>query len=127
MGIQRLSISELSNGKNIDLLKTIVSASSNPNSIVLDCFCGSGTTLQAAQELGRKWIGIDQSDEAIRITQERLKNIPSSLFMNNVDFEYLEAQEYVPQKTSLKTKPLSTSKIKEKKENVLVRENLATI
>lgn len=127
MGIQRLSISELSNGKNIDLLKTIVSASSNPNSIVLDCFCGSGTILQAAQELGRKWIGIDQSDEAIRITQERLKNIPSSLFMNNVDFEYLEAQEYVPQKTSLKTKPLSTSKIKEKKENVLVRENLATI
>jgi len=127
LGIQRLSISELSNGKNIDLLKTIVSASSNPNSIVLDCFCGSGTILQAAQELGRKWIGIDQSDEAIRITQERLKNIPSSLFMNNVDFEYLEAQEYVPQKTSLKTKPLSTSKIKEKKENVLVRENLATI
>jgi len=127
LGIQRLSISELSNGKNIDLLKTIVSASSNQDSIVLDCFCGSGTTLQAAQELGRKWIGIDQSDEAIRITQERLKNIPSSLFMNNVDFEYLEAQEYVPQKTSLKTKPLSTSKIKEKKENVLVRENLATI
>ncbi len=113
--------------KNIDLLKTIVSASSNPNSIVLDCFCGSGTTLQAAQELGRKWIGIDQSNEAIRITQERLKNIPSSLFVNNVDFEYLEEQDYVPQKTSLKTKPLSTSKIKKEKEEILVRGNLVSI
>lgn len=113
--------------KNIDLLKTIVSASSNSDSIVLDCFCGSGTTLQTAQELGRKWIGIDQSDEAIRITQERLKNIPSSLFVHNVDFEYLETQEYAPQKASLKIKSISTPKIKEEKEEILVRENLATI
>lgn len=113
--------------KNIDLLKTIISTSSNPDSIVLDCFCGSGTTLHAAQELGRKWIGIDQSDEAIRITQERLKNIPSSLFVNNTEFEYLEAQEYIPQKTSLKPKRPSTSKIKEEKEEILVRENLVSI
>ena len=58
--------------KNLSLLENIVNASSMPNSIVLDCFCGSGTTLVAAEKLGRKWIGIDQSDEAIRITDLRL-------------------------------------------------------
>ena len=91
--------------KNIDLLKTIISASSNPDSIVLDCFCGSGTTLQATQELGRKWIGIDQSDEAIKITQERLKNVSLSPFANNVDFEYLETKKCMLRKIPLKTKP----------------------
>lgn len=42
--------------KNLDMLKTIVKTSSNSESIVLDCFCGSGTTLMAAQLLDRKWI-----------------------------------------------------------------------
>jgi len=76
--------------KNINLLKDIILASSNENSIVLDCFCGSGTTLIASQELGRKWIGIDRSDEAIKVTQKRLKNIPSNLFQLNTNFEYFE-------------------------------------
>ncbi len=58
--------------KNLDLLKNIIMASSATDSIVLDCFCGSGTTLVAAEKLGRKWIGIDQSDEAIRISSLRL-------------------------------------------------------
>lgn len=58
--------------KNIALLENIVSASSNQSSIVLDCFCGSGTTLVAAEKLGRNWIGIDQSDEAIRVSSSRL-------------------------------------------------------
>ena len=79
--------------KNLDLLKNIVLASSNKDSIVLDCFCGSGTTLQASQELGRSWMGIDQSDEAIRVTQERLKNIPASSFTMDSNFEYFEEQK----------------------------------
>ena len=58
--------------KNLDLLKLIVQASSMPEIIVLDCFCGSGTTLIAAEKLGRKWIGIDQSEEAIRVSDLRL-------------------------------------------------------
>ncbi len=57
--------------KNIQLLKRIVSASSNPGDIVLDCFSGSGATLDAAQQLGRVWIGVDQGDEAIRSTLKR--------------------------------------------------------
>ncbi len=38
---------------------------------MLDCFAGSGTTLVAAEELGRQWIGIDIGDESIRTIQER--------------------------------------------------------
>lgn len=66
--------------KNFDMLKTIISASSNPDSIVMDFFCGSGSTLAAAQVLGRKWIGIDKSDKAIEVTKNRLANLPNDLF-----------------------------------------------
>ena len=58
--------------KNLDLLKNIISASSNPDSIVLDFFCGSGTSLIAAELLNRKWIAIDKSTKAIEIAQKRL-------------------------------------------------------
>lgn len=58
--------------KNSDLLKRIVLQSSNPESIVIDCFSGGGTTLVAAQETGRSWIGIDNSEEAIRAAEARL-------------------------------------------------------
>jgi adenine-specific DNA-methyltransferase len=61
--------------KNIDLLETIISASSNANSYVLDCFCGSGTTLIAAERLGRRWIGIDKSEPAIEVVKRRLEGI----------------------------------------------------
>lgn len=57
--------------KNIDMLKRIIETSSNPGDLVLDCFAGSGTTLVAANELGRQWIGVDIGDESIRIIQER--------------------------------------------------------
>ncbi len=66
--------------KNADLLDLIIRTSSNENSIVLDCFCGSGTTLKAAQINGRKWIGIDKSDLAIQATRNKLNDIENSLF-----------------------------------------------
>ena len=91
--------------KNLDLLKNIVLASSNKDSIVLDCFCGSGTTLQASQELGRIWMGIDQSDEAIRVTQERLKNIHKSLSTMDSNFEYFEEQKNKDRKNITKINP----------------------
>jgi adenine-specific DNA-methyltransferase len=78
--------------KNLDLLKFILNASSNEGDLVLDCFCGSGTTLLAAQELNRKWIGVDQSDQAIKIAKKRLDNIPTSLF-SKVEFELLKQIE----------------------------------
>lgn len=57
--------------KNYEMLKLIVGASSNPGDIVLDCFAGSGTTLGSAFELGRKWIGVDNSTESIKAILKR--------------------------------------------------------
>lgn len=60
--------------KNIEMLKTILNASSNKGDLILDAFCGSGTTLVAAQNLERKWIGIDSSSQAINICASRLED-----------------------------------------------------
>ncbi len=56
--------------KNIEMLKLIVQTSSLPDSIILDCFAGSGTTLKAAHLLGRTFIGIDESAQAIDIIKK---------------------------------------------------------
>ena len=55
------------------LLERIIKASSNPDSIVLDCFSGSGTTASVAQKLGRKWIACDVNKGAIQTTMKRLQ------------------------------------------------------
>ena len=59
--------------KPVLLLKKIIALTTVPGDTVLDPFCGSGTTLVAAQELERNAIGIDSSSEAIELTRERLK------------------------------------------------------
>jgi len=55
------------------LLERIIKASSNKGDVVLDAFCGCGTTVAVAQRLGRRWIGIDISPTAIKIMQRRLE------------------------------------------------------
>ncbi|MDR3367111.1 MAG: site-specific DNA-methyltransferase [Prevotellaceae bacterium] len=60
--------------KNLDMLKRIILASSNRGDLVMDCFAGSGTTLVAANELGRRWIGIDIGNEAIKVMLNRFQN-----------------------------------------------------
>lgn len=59
--------------KPIQLLKRIIQASSKKDEIVLDPYCGSGTTLIAAKQLNRKYIGIDINPEAVYIAKKRLK------------------------------------------------------
>ena len=59
--------------KPLSLLKRIIQASSNPGDVILDPFCGCGTTVHAAAELGREWIGIDVSYYAVRLIERRLK------------------------------------------------------
>jgi len=55
------------------LLERIIQASSNPGDVVLDPFCGCGTTIAVAQRLGRRWIGIDITHLAISLIRHRLR------------------------------------------------------
>ena len=71
---QSIKITGYPTEKNMDMLKKIIFASSNEGDLVLDPFCGSGTTLHAASEMNRQWIGIDQSFLAIETTMSRLLN-----------------------------------------------------
>ncbi|MGH9404906.1 MAG: site-specific DNA-methyltransferase [Terriglobia bacterium] len=71
---QNIHVTGYPTEKNPDLLKRIIQASSNPGDIVLDAFAGSGTTLAAADMLGRNWIGIDNSPEALRTMLHRFAN-----------------------------------------------------
>lgn len=75
--------------KNFDMLKMIVEASSNKGDIVMDCFAGSGTTLGAAFDLGREWIGVDNSLESLRAILKR--------FVNGLDVygDYVNTPEHV--------------------------------
>jgi adenine-specific DNA-methyltransferase len=61
--------------KNIDMLRMIIETSSNPDDMVLDCFAGSGTTMVAAEITGRRWVGIDNSEAAIKACCDRLRGI----------------------------------------------------
>ena len=60
--------------KPVALLERIISASSNPGDVVLDPFCGCGTTVHAAEKLGRNWIGIDVTHLAIGLIEKRLRD-----------------------------------------------------
>ena len=62
------------------LLKVIIDGSSDPGDVVLDAFCGCGTTLEAAEILGRTWIGIDVSQSAIRVVEQRLRKLGTTNF-----------------------------------------------
>lgn len=65
--------------KNLEMLKMIIAQSSNEDSIVMDCFAGSGSTLLAAQLTGRKWLGIDQSEYSAKVIKERFKGMEYQL------------------------------------------------
>ncbi len=54
------------------LLERIILLASEPGDLVLDFFCGSGTTCAVAERLGRKWIGVDSSKFAIHVTRKRV-------------------------------------------------------
>ena len=59
--------------KPVQLMNRIVQASSNPGEMVLDPFCGCGTTVHAAEAGGRNWIGIDISTFSSGLVQDRLR------------------------------------------------------
>ena len=61
--------------KPLKLLDRIIKASSNPNDIVFDPFCGCATTCVAAEILNRQWIGIDISPKAGELVMQRIKEL----------------------------------------------------
>lgn len=83
---QNQSITGYPTEKNEEILKRIIFASSNENDLVLDCFAGSGTTLEVSHFLNRKWIGIDNSKLSINTIKKRfneLDNPPSYKILSN--------------------------------------------
>ena len=60
--------------KPLALLERIITLATNPGDVVLDPFCGCGTSIHAAQKLGRQWIGIDITYLAINLIKRRLKD-----------------------------------------------------
>lgn len=75
------------------LLERIINASSKEGDIVLDPFCGCGTSLVASQKLKRKWIGIDVSPTACKIMAKRLRqtfSISPKIIKGRVDLRYVK-------------------------------------
>lgn len=60
--------------KPIKLVQRAITASTDPDDIVLDFCCGSGTTIEAAHKLRRRWIGIDNNQQAIDVMKKRLSS-----------------------------------------------------
>lgn len=87
--------------KNMGMLDLIIKTSSLEGSIVLDCFCGSGTTLLAAEKAKRLWIGIDQSKVAIEMTRKRLDNSDYDIFSNHTGYTYIDLSASVEQSSML--------------------------
>ncbi|HKW21215.1 MAG TPA: site-specific DNA-methyltransferase [Ktedonobacterales bacterium] len=58
--------------KPLGLLQLLLTLTSDPGDLVLDCCCGSGATIHAAESLGRRWIAVDASPLAIQTTRKRL-------------------------------------------------------
>ncbi len=58
--------------KPLALLERIIKTSSNKDDVVLDPFCGLATTCETAEELGRRWIGIDITEDAYKLAKKRL-------------------------------------------------------
>lgn len=83
--------------KPILLLERIIQLVTDKDDLVVDPFCGSGTTLVAAKLLNRNYIGMDISSEAIELTNARLENPikTESLLMKNGRTSYINKNEYV--------------------------------
>jgi len=66
------------------LLQRIIAASSNKGDVVLDPFCGCGTTIAVAEQMGRQWVGIDISPTAVNIMNNRIRKASNGRCMPKV-------------------------------------------
>lgn len=84
--------------KNTALLRQILLMSSNENSLVMDCFCGGGGFLQEASCLKRKFIGIDESAQAIAINKEWIIQNACECFIVEKQKKYIRNVKALNQK-----------------------------
>lgn len=90
--------------KPLALLDRIIRASTPPNGVVLDPFCGCATALVAAERLGRQWVGVDISSLAVKLVKQRLRD-EMNLFYD------VTARTDIPQRTDFgKLPPYRTHK-----------------
>lgn len=89
--------------KPLALLERIISASSNPNDVVLDPFCGCATACVAAERLERQWVGIDISSKAVDLVKDRLRMSPPLGIGSLFHFGYVTERTDVPQRTDIQT------------------------
>lgn len=87
MAVERL---EYPTQKPEELLEKIIKASSNEGDLVVDFFCGSGTTLAVAEKLGRKWIGSDLGKFGIHTTRKRMIGVQRELKKEGKNFRAFE-------------------------------------
>ena len=85
--------------KPLALLERIIRASSNEDDVVLDPFCGCATACVAAENLGRRWIGIDISPKAVELVNMRLQQTMGDLFHNRL----VTARTDIPRRTDIDT------------------------
>ena len=83
--------------KPLALLERIIKASSNEGDMVLDPFCGCATACVAAENLGRKWVGIDLSPKAIELVNVRLRAAMGDLFHDRM----VTARTDIPRRTDI--------------------------
>jgi len=70
--------------KPFGLLERIIQASSNEGDVILDAYCGCGTTVAVAQKLNRRWIGIDITYQSVSLILKRLEDTHGVEVLNNV-------------------------------------------
>ena len=83
--------------KPLALVERIIKASSNAGDVVLDPFCGCATACVAAENLGRRWIGIDISPKAVELVNMRLQQSMGDLFHNRL----VTARTDIPRRTDI--------------------------
>jgi site-specific DNA-methyltransferase (adenine-specific) len=87
--------------KPLALLERIIAASSNPDDVVLDPFCGCATACVAAERLERQWVGIDISSKAVDLVKDRLRMSPPLGIGSLFHFGYVTERTDIPQRTDI--------------------------
>lgn len=82
--------------KPLELLERILKISSNKGDVILDPFCGCGTTIIASHKLGRKWMGIDVSRTACKLMEKRMRSAGASPMMVYGELTIKQLKKYPP-------------------------------